>query len=173
MHSGNDFIFSEREVSMNKKEVESILKDYHWMMNSIKIMRKSLNDSGENITAQYGIEAFLPKGKGTKSDPVYREYLRREKRWKRIHKYESKVKVIQDRIHLIDDERQIEVLHWLLEGKSYRWIGNHMGLSFSHIRRLRDAIIERLCESNGTNGTNGTEGTNGTDDTNLRKKKTA
>src|SRR5699024_11628977 len=116
------------------------------------------------------LEYILTKCKGTKSDPVYLEYLRSEKRWKRIHKYESKVNAIQDRIHLIDDERQIEVLHWLLEGKSYRWIGNHMGLSFSHIRRLRDAIIERLCESNGTNGT---EGTNGTDDTNLRKKKTA
>nr|WP_228460336.1 hypothetical protein [Cytobacillus dafuensis] len=30
----------------------------------------------------------------------------------------------------------MEVLHWLLEGKSYRWIGDHMGLSFSHTKRF-------------------------------------
>src|SRR5699024_2761256 len=108
---------------------------------------------------------FLTKGKGTKSDPVYREYLRREKRWKRINKYESKVKAIQDRIHLIDDERKIEVIHWLLEGNSYRSISNHIGLSFTHNMRLRDTIIDRINETNGTNGTNHTKGTNGTNDT--------
>ncbi|MEJ9210109.1 DNA-binding response regulator [Bacillus smithii] len=146
---------------MNKKEIEQILKDYHWMINSIKIMRKSLQEDGEErITAQYGVESSLPKPKGTTSDPVYREILRREKRWKKIEQYERKVKMIQDRIHVIQDEREFEVLNWLLDGKSYRWIGHHMGLSFSHIRRIRDSIVEKL--ANVPNGTNGTKGTNET-----------
>jgi DNA-directed RNA polymerase specialized sigma subunit len=130
---------------MNKKEIEQILKDYHWMINSIKIMRKSLQEGGEErIIAQYGVESSLPKPKGTTSDPVYRELLRREKRWKKIEQYERKVKMIQDRIHVIQDEREFEVLHWLLDGKSYRWIAMHMGLSHSHIRRLKDSIVEKL-----------------------------
>ncbi|MGG4042110.1 LuxR C-terminal-related transcriptional regulator [Bacillus smithii] len=132
---------------MNKKEIEQILKDYHWMINSIKIMRKTLQEGGEErITAQYGVESSLPKPKGTTSDPVYRELLRREKRWKKIEQYERKVKMIQDRIHVIQDEREFEVLHWLLDGKSYRWIAMHMGLSHSHIRRLKDSIVEKLAE---------------------------
>jgi DNA-directed RNA polymerase specialized sigma subunit len=132
---------------MNKKEIEQILKDYHWMINSIKIMRKSLQEGGEErITAQYGDESALPKPKGTTSDPVYRELLRREKRWRKIEEYERKVKMIQDRIHVIQDEREFEVLHWLLDGKSYSWIARHMGLSERHIRRLKDSIVEQMSE---------------------------
>jgi len=130
---------------MTRKEIEQILKDYHWMINSIKIMRKSLQEAGEErLTAQYGDESALPKPKGTTSDPVYRELLRREKRWRKIEQYERKVKMIQDRIHVIQDEREFEVLNWLLDGKSYRWIAMHMGLSHSHIRRLKDSIVEKL-----------------------------
>src|SRR5690606_18718665 len=143
------------------KEIEGILKDYHWMINSIKIMRKSLEWAGEGLTAQYGLEAALPKPKGKTSDPIYSEVIRRSKRWQKIKEYEEKVKFIQERIHVINDEREAEVLHWLLEGKSYRWIGQHMGLSFSHIKRIRDSIIEQLV-TNETNGTNDTNGTNGT-----------
>ncbi|EWG12732.1 helix-turn-helix transcriptional regulator [Cytobacillus firmus] len=147
------------------KQIESILKDYHWMMNSIKILRDSMKDAGEGLTAQYGDEAGMPKAQGTTSDPVYRENLRREKRYSVIHKYEAKISVIQDRLHLITDNREIEVLHWLLEGKSYRWIGAHMGLSFSHIKRIRDSIVDQLSQE--TNGTNGTE------ETKLLKHKSA
>lgn len=132
---------------MTKKEIEQILKDYHWMINSIKIMRKSLQEAGEErLTAQYGDESALPKPKGTTSDPVYRELLRREKRWRKIEQYERKVKMIQDRIHVIQDEREFEVLHWLLDGKSYSWIARHMGLSERHIRRLKDSIVEQMSE---------------------------
>jgi DNA-binding NarL/FixJ family response regulator len=132
---------------MTHKEIEQILKDYHWMINSIRIMRESMEEAGEGITAKYGIEASMPKGKGTTSDPIYREYLRREKRWKKIEQYEKKVKIIQERIHVIQDEREFEVLHWLLDGKSYRWIAMHMGLSHSHIRRLKDSIVEKLVKN--------------------------
>lgn len=131
---------------MNRKEIENILKDYHWMINSIKIMRQSLEDAGEGLTAQYGIEAALPKGKGTTGDPIYREYLRREKRWKKIREYEEKIMAIQSLFHLIHDERESEILYWLLDGKSLRWIAMHMGLSHSHIKRLRESIIVQLAD---------------------------
>jgi DNA-binding CsgD family transcriptional regulator len=131
---------------MKKKQIEQILKDYSWMMNSIRIMRESLMDAGEGLTAQYGDEAAMPKAKGVTGDPIYREVLRREKRRKKLNEYKNKVLVIQERMHQVKDEREIEVLHWLLEGKSYRWIGMHMGLSHSHIRRLKDSIVERLAD---------------------------
>jgi hypothetical protein len=131
---------------MKKKQIEQILKDYSWMMNSIRIMRESLMGAGEGLTAQYGDEAAMPKAKGTTGDPVYREIIRREKRYRVIDKYESKISVIQDRIHLIKDDREIEVLHWLLEGKSYAWIARHMGLSDRHVRRIRDSIVDKMSD---------------------------
>ncbi|MGX1434373.1 DNA-directed RNA polymerase specialized sigma subunit [Cytobacillus horneckiae] len=140
------------------KQIKSILKDYYWMMNSIKILRDSMKDAGEGLTAQYGDESAMPKAQGTTSDPIFKETVRREKRYRKIAQYEDKVKFIQNLIPAIDNDREGEVLHWLLEGKSYRWIGMHMGLSSSHIHRLRDSIVERMAqETNGTNGTNDTK----------------
>lgn len=144
---------------MNKKDIENILRDYHWLINSIKILRDSMSDAGEGLTAQYGVEATLPKQKGITSDPIYREVVRREKRKNKLDEYKEKVLVIQERMYVIEDDREIEVLHWLLEGKSYRWIGLHMGLSFSHIKRIRDSIVNKMAthETNGTNGTKDTK----------------
>jgi hypothetical protein len=154
-----------RGEKVTKKEIEHILKNYHWMMNSIKLERESLKiDVGGNLSAQYGIEASMPKAHGQNSDPVFQEVIRRGKRWKKIERYEKEIKVIQDRIDKIKDERESEVLYWLLEGKSYRWIGQHMGFSSSHIKRLRDSIVNQLAESNGTNGTK---------DTNFKSHKSA
>ncbi|MGM7722173.1 hypothetical protein [Metabacillus sp. Hm71] len=80
---------------MNRREIENILKSYHWMINSIKILRESLEDAGEGLTAQYGIEASQPKPLGLTGDPIYREALRRDKRRMVIYKYENKISVIQ------------------------------------------------------------------------------
>ncbi|KML36383.1 LuxR C-terminal-related transcriptional regulator [Cytobacillus firmus] len=141
------------------KQIESILKDYHWMMNSIKILRDSMKAAGEGLTAQYGDSAGMPKAQGITSDPVYRECVRRERRYSIIHKYEEKISLIQDRMHLITDDREIEVLHWLLEGKSYRWIAMHMGLSHTHIGRIKGSIVKKMSEyvPNVMNGTNDTK----------------
>lgn len=142
---------------MKRAEVDQILKDYHWMINSIKIMRDSLADAGDGLTAQYGIEATMPKAQGTTSDPIYREVARRSKRWKKIYEYEKKVLSIQELFHKVHEERECEVLYWLLEGKSYRWIGQHMGLSHSHIRRLRDNIVDNMSGENVPNVPNDTK----------------
>lgn len=139
----------------SKQQIETILKDYHWMMNSIKNLRYSMTDAGEVLIAQYGDSAGMPKSQGFISDPVYREIVRREKRYTIIQKYEAKISVIQDRMHLITDEREGEILHWLLEGKSYRWIAMHMGLSHTHIGRIKNSIVKKMSEyvPNGTNET--------------------
>ncbi|QNK89423.1 DNA-binding response regulator [Sporosarcina sp. resist] len=129
---------------MTEKQIEQLLKDYHWMINSVKIMREGLNDVGGNFTAQYGLEAAMPKAAGGHSDPIYQEFSRREKRWKKISDYEQKIKMVQDKIHLITVDREIEVLHWLLEGMSMRWIGRHMGLSHTNIQRIQETIIRKM-----------------------------
>ncbi|MBE1554786.1 helix-turn-helix transcriptional regulator [Sporosarcina limicola] len=131
---------------MTEKQIEQLLKDYHWMINSVKIMRENLNDIGVGLTAQYGIEAVMPKAQGETSDPVYREVVRRSKHHEKIIGYESKVKMIQERIHVIEDVREAEVLHWILEGKGYSWIARHMGLSHTHIKRLSASIAKQMVE---------------------------
>lgn len=132
---------------MNEKQIEQLLKDYHWMINSVKIMREGLRDAGDGLTARYGIEAVMPTGKGGTSDPVYREVIRRSKHHEKIAGYENKVKLIQERIYVIEDVREAEVLHWILEGKGYSWIARHMGLSHTHIKRLFSSIAKQMAEN--------------------------
>jgi hypothetical protein len=135
--------------TVEKVEIENILKNYHWMINSIRIEKEALEEVNGNFTARYGDDAAQPRGGGT-SDPVFAEVLRRGKRWEKIHRFENRVKIIQDRIQYVTDERQSEVLHWLLEGKSMRWIAYHMGLSKTHTTRLRDEIINTMYQKGRT-----------------------
>ena len=75
---------------MTEKQIEQLLKDYHWMINSVKIMREGLNDVGVTFTAQYGLEAAMPKAAGGQSEPIYQEFSRRDKRWKKISDYKKR-----------------------------------------------------------------------------------
>lgn len=129
---------------MNKWQLEDLLKDYHWKLHSVRIMRESIGEVNSNLTAQYGLEAAMPKAKGNPSDPILKEVERRDRRWKKVSAYERDIQFIQSRIDRISDERETEVLHWLLEGKSMRWIGLHMGLSDKHIGRIKDQIVAQM-----------------------------
>ena|SRR5699024_7684583 len=132
---------------MTDKELEQSLRDYQWMLRTVELWRKEFakdESFNVNVTMQYGIESTLPKGKGETSDPVAREVIRRDKRWSRIKGYEDKVKYIQDNINNVTETREKEVLHWLLEGKSYAWIARHMGLSRRHIYHIKDSIVEKM-----------------------------
>jgi DNA-directed RNA polymerase specialized sigma subunit len=132
---------------MMKEEMEQLVKDYHWMINSVKVIREGMNEVGEGMTARYGLEAAMPRGSGGRpGDPIYREFSRREKRLKKVYEYERKIQLVQERLPLVTEDREIEVLHWLLEGKSLRWIGRHMQLSDRHIGRIKDAVIDKMLQ---------------------------
>lgn len=132
---------------MTKKEIEQILKDYHWMINEIKRQRKMLSDEvNGNFTAQYGIEASLPKGKGQNGDPIFQEVVRREKKSKWIERLEQKVLYIQSRVDRITDERERAVLECILDGMSMKAISRHMGLSTRHIQRIKNSIVTQMSD---------------------------
>jgi DNA-binding NarL/FixJ family response regulator len=137
---------------MNKKQIADALRDYKWMINEIKRQRKMLEDAGDGITAQYGIEASLPKGSGQNSDPVFREYLRREKKNKWVEKLEEKVLFIQEYSKAITNERERAVLECMLDGMSMIAISRHMGLSERHIYNIRNAIVDKIADFAGNAG---------------------
>lgn len=113
------------------------------MIREIQRLRSELNETDTVGVGQYGIEAELPKAKGV-SDPISKEVVRREKKSKRQIRLEKKVGYIQDRIHLIKDDREQTVLDCILDGMSNVKIARHMGLSEMHIRRIKESISESL-----------------------------
>ncbi|GIO25115.1 DNA-binding response regulator [Oceanobacillus sp. J11TS1] len=131
---------------MNSKEFENALRDYSWMLNEIKRQRQLMDYEGGNLVAQSGIESAMPKAKGGTSDPIALEVIRRDKNSKWLDKLESKVLFIQKRIHLITDEREKAVLECMLDGMSMIAITAHMGLSRTHIYRIKDSIVEQMLQ---------------------------
>lgn len=132
---------------MTAEQIEQLLKDYYWMLNSVRYIQSDNEIDGGNLTAQYGVAAVMPKAQGGTSDPVYNEVARRSKHITRMIGYKSKIQLIQRSIHVITDAREIEVLHWILEGRSYSAIARHMGLSHTHIKRLFSSIAKQIAEN--------------------------
>src|SRR5690554_6186267 len=102
----NNYLIRELGGVMNKKEIEQALRDYHWMINEIQRQRELLQVVGNNVTSKFGIESAQPKAKGSTSDPVVQEVIRRDKASRWVLELEKKVIYIQERIPLITDERE-------------------------------------------------------------------
>ncbi|WP_369354210.1 LuxR C-terminal-related transcriptional regulator [Lysinibacillus capsici] len=46
----------------------------------------------------------------------------------------------------VNGDREVQVLNWMLDGKSQRWIGQHMALSVTSIKRIKDNIVNQMME---------------------------
>lgn len=138
------------QIKVTKENLLQWIENYQWMVETIEEARQSVakvnNDSYIGAkTAMYGIEATLPKASGGTSDPVYTEVQRRVYLLNyRIKEYEQKIEEVQKRISYVIGDREVEVLHRLLDGDSMRSIGRHMKLSSTTIFRLRNNILNQM-----------------------------
>ncbi len=129
--------------TINEFILDQWIKDYRWMINTVEELQNELPIKGAK-TAQYGIEAALPKASGGTSDVVFSEVNRRKNHLRKINEYIYKISEVQKRVEKVKESREVEVLFWLLEGKSLRWIGKHMALSHVTISNIKDSILENM-----------------------------
>ncbi len=127
---------------LTQDKLDAMITDYHWMVNAIKEMRAEMVVGAK--TAQYGIEATLPKAAGGVGDPIMQEAIRRSKNIKRVAEYEKKLLEVQRLLDRVSGDREVQVLNWMLDGKSQRWIGQHMALSATSIKRIKDNIVKQM-----------------------------
>ncbi|MGE8037878.1 LuxR C-terminal-related transcriptional regulator [Lysinibacillus sp. NPDC093692] len=135
-------MLKERTLTITPDALDSMITDYHWMVNAIKEMRAEMVIGAK--TAQYGIEATLPKAAGGVGDPIMQEAIRRSKNIKRVAEYEKKLLEVQFLVDLVTGDREMQVLNWMLDGKSKRWIATNMGLSHTHIQNIKDSIVKQM-----------------------------
>lgn len=128
---------------LNKKQIHEAIKDYPWMM---KMIIKKREQSSNGLTAQYGIEATLPKPKGVTSDPVYQEVIRFERRDRDIKRIRDKVLFIQERSKVITDTRDRVILDMLLDGMTLREISMELETSISNINKRKINIVNTMHE---------------------------
>ncbi|MGE7841390.1 LuxR C-terminal-related transcriptional regulator [Lysinibacillus sp. NPDC093712] len=135
-------MLKERALVLTPDVLDSMITDYHWMVNAIKEMRAEMVIGAK--TAQYGIEASLPKAAGGIGDPIMQEAIRRSKNNKRVADYEKKILAVQKLLEKVTGEREVQVLNWMLDGKSKRWIAKKMELSHTHIQNIKENILIKM-----------------------------
>ncbi|MGE7989379.1 LuxR C-terminal-related transcriptional regulator [Lysinibacillus fusiformis] len=135
-------MLKERTLTITPDALDSMITDYHWMVTAIKEMREEMVIGAK--TAQYGIDAILPKAAGGVGDLIMQEAIRRSKNIKRVAEYEKKLLEVQNLIERVAGDREVQVLNWMLDGKSQRWIGQHMALSATSIKRIKDNIVKQM-----------------------------
>lgn len=129
---------------MNKQEIHETIKDYRWMM---QLLISKREQSSAGMTAQYGLEATLPKPQGDPSDPVYQEMLRIEKHDKNMQKIRQKVMFIQRHSRSINNTRNKMILDLLLDGLPLREIAIELDMSLSGVKRRKDVIVNQMLQS--------------------------
>lgn len=129
---------------MDRNDIKQLLHNYSWMVETIILKRNENNNIGQKVTTSYGIEAALPKGKGSTSDPIYFEVIRREQKTASIKELEAKVMLVQKAMDLISDVRERTILNMILDGRSLRSISRSTRIPLSNVARLRDNIVDTL-----------------------------
>ncbi|MFJ7183892.1 hypothetical protein [Lysinibacillus xylanilyticus] len=108
------------------------------MINVIKEMRAEMIIGAK--TAQYGIEATLPKAAGGVSDPIMLEAIRRSKTIKHVAEYEKRLIEVQNLVDKDSSDREVQVLNWMLDGRLKTVDRANYGLSHTH--KTYDGVIE-------------------------------
>ncbi|KMY32011.1 hypothetical protein ACZ11_07500 [Lysinibacillus xylanilyticus] len=138
------------QIKVTKENLLQWIENYRWMVETIEEARQPVSKVDNNSyigakIAMYGIEATLPKVSGGTSDPVFAEVQRRVYALNyRIKEYEQKIAGVQNRIPFVEGDKEVEVLHRLLNGDSMRAIGKHMKLSSTTIFRVRNNILKQM-----------------------------
>lgn len=137
---------------MNKKEIENLISSYYWMVKEVQRLQSVLYGSEIPMrswgVARYGLEAAMPKGSPGKSQAELKEMdMREERLFKRLQYFEERVYAIEAAARTINGERHRVIYDCMMEGMSYRAIGLHLGISRETVRRMKDEIINQLCQN--------------------------
>lgn len=127
-------------------EIENALRDYNWMVKEIHRLKEELKTVSVASTAQYGIEATMPKGGGI-SNPIEREVFSKERKQKTLNKFQEKVRFIETHSSCINDDRELTVLNCMLDGLSIVAISQHMGFSERKVYSIKDDIVKKIKEN--------------------------
>jgi hypothetical protein len=129
------------------QKTEEDLRSYHWMINEIDRLNNAINmaiqfhEGGSSMVAQWGIEATLPKAKGTKPSTMSMSEEKYERQLKRVAALEEKVRKINQALDLLMDEKERTVMECILDGERMNIIARHVGISRTRLNEIRRAIV--------------------------------
>jgi hypothetical protein len=151
----NDFKFEEGQVAFMDLEpameivqkTEEDLRDYHWVVKEIERLQKYLDNSNKDLgpskrlTAQYGVEAAMPKAQGVKPSVTDERY---ERQWRRLEKLKEKVHKINVAAEQIVDDKERTVLECILDGERMNMVARHVGVSRQRLNEIKRLIVKKM-----------------------------
>ena len=112
--------------------------EYHWR-------RNRLVDEGytkeSNGTAQYGIEATMPKGKGHTSNKVLNIVTRNDTLYRVLYKHIEVVEFIDKYEHKINDDMNLNILYEFKKGKNFTQVKKIMKIGRDNLNKIIDEIV--------------------------------
>ena len=137
-----------RTKDVTSNQIIEAMHSYKIVINQIEAIRKELNDAHAG-TAQYGLQASMPKASGT-SDVLFSEYLRRERMHKTLDRMKEKVTIIQMFCESVEFDRlsfkDKLILEYTLLGMSQTEIGDkeEIGYGRSNVLKRQRVISSRI-----------------------------
>lgn len=137
-----------RTKDVTSNQILEAMHSYKIVINQIEAIRKELNDAHAG-TAQYGLQASMPKASGT-SDVLFSEYLRRERMHKTLDRMKEKVTIIQMFCESVEFDRlsfkDKLILEYTLLGMSQTEIGDkeEIGYGRSNVLKRQRVISSRI-----------------------------
>jgi hypothetical protein len=132
------------------QKTEEDLRSYHWMVKEIERLSnkldKAIRSSGpsENLVAQWGVEAIMPKGKGQKIAEMSISDERYERQWQRLEKLRGKVQKIERAVENITNEKERTVLECILDGERMNMIARHVGISRQYLNGIKRLLVKKV-----------------------------
>lgn len=132
------------------QKTEEDVRDYNWMVREVSRLKREIEQAiqisghGSSLTAQYGIEATLPKGQGLKLAAMSISEKQYERKLKHVEKLQEKINKIDRAAEKITDERQQVVLECMLDRVPMNMIAKHVGVSRQTLNDIKRDIITAL-----------------------------
>lgn len=130
-------------INLNRYQLDRAIKRYHENLSKYIRMRDEVNTiSPAASIGQYGIEATLPRAAGGNSDPIFQHIAMKKRREEEVESVKNELLLVQKLAEKVTGVNEREVLFWLLEGMSFRWIGTKLNMSHTSVQRLREKILD-------------------------------
>ncbi|WCK55411.1 LuxR C-terminal-related transcriptional regulator [Aneurinibacillus sp. Ricciae_BoGa-3] len=129
------------------QRVEQDLRDYRWMAEKVQTLQSNEEQEKQYSgagTAQYGVEASLPKAQGVNSDVTYREAQKLLRNWERMKRYERKVKKLEEAVRSLKDERERTLAEGILDGEKLYQIAQQLNVSRTTVDTIRRSMVRNL-----------------------------
>ncbi|MCO4095722.1 hypothetical protein KFV08_07810 [Macrococcoides canis] len=127
------------ELQQTKEYIKELIDSYVWKNNMLKTDKEYFQIK---ITAAYGVEASLPSGKGTTSDKVGNEIIRRISRQERLQQYADDIVFMNYCANQLEGIER-EILEYRFDGRSLNNCGALLGIKRTRLENIHESIIEK------------------------------